>query len=86
MKTILTIFTALLVVAGLVLGFYINIMWLVNTIVDIINHVKQPQINSYDVAWDIVRILFRSVVFFVVMLACQIPAFISGVITASMKD
>lgn len=85
MKFTLIILTALLMIAGLVFGVYVNILWLVDTLINLVDHIRNSS-SSAVIAWDITKIACRTITMLVVMLLCQIPALICGICAVKAKE
>ncbi len=73
-----------LVVLGLTAGLFFNGLWMYNLIIEIVDAFRAVQpIASSDIAWLILKLLFRGVVFALTITACLIPA---GLANMFLKD
>jgi nucleoside recognition membrane protein YjiH len=69
---------------GLALSIYLNVTWLVTLIADIINAFRSTTpVPASDIAWMIVKVCGRSLVFLGVTSLCVIPSFIVGFFAAA---
>lgn len=74
----------ILFVLGIALSIYLNITWLVTLIADIINAFRSTTpVPASDIAWMVVKLLGRSLVFFVVTVLCLLPSLL---VRAIAKD
>ena len=72
-------FGVFLIIVGVILAQVFNVWWLYHTIVEIIGHIQHGNVEASVIAWDIIRILFRGVVWaFVTFVACIPGFFICG--------
>lgn len=63
----------LFIFAGFVAAQIFNLWWLYDTIVDIVQHIQTGNVSPKIIAWDIMRVLFRGVVWVVVSFIGMIP-------------
>lgn len=74
----------ILFILGLALSVYLNITWLVTLIADIINAFRSTTpVPASDIAWMVVKVCSRSLVFIVVTVLCLLPSLL---VRAIAKD
>lgn len=75
-----------LFVGGIVFASWLNVTWMIELVVSFINHIKETPIDSAAVAIDVVKFMFRGVVFAVTIVVCQLPTFLVSILLSKIRD
>lgn len=75
----------LLFIGGIVFASWLNVTWMIELVISFINHIKETPVDSTAVAIDIVKFMFRGVVFAVTIFVCQLPTFLVSILLSKIR-